>query len=154
MKKGRIAVIACILLVLLAYPMIHFANNHIAKKLENRLLECPLPPNTQIIESTSVAGKMLGNGNGMQWFGILLVKSNLDEKQLSEWYYREMEIGDGDELSVTEQETRYVFEFGNVLFAKKEDFDGCYQIRLCGNLAVGTETSVVISLLNSDLRGH
>lgn len=141
-------------MVLLAYPMIHFANNHIAKKLENRLLECPLPPNTQIIESTSVAGKMLGNGNGMQWFGILLVKSNLDEKQLSEWYYREMEIGDGDELSVTEQETRYVFEFGNVLFAKEEDFDGCYQIRLCGNLAVGTETSVVISLLNSDLRGH
>lgn len=154
MKKGRIAVIACILLVLLVYPMIHFANNHIAKKLENRLLQCPLPPNTQIIESTSVAGKMLGNGNGMQWFGILLVKSNLDEKQLSEWYYREMEIGDGDELSVTEQETRYVFEFGNVLFAKEEDFDGCYQIRLCGNLAVGTETSVVISLLNSDLRGH
>lgn len=114
----------------------------------------PFAAEYTIIESTSVAGKMLGNGNGMQWFGILLVKSNLDEKQLSEWYYREMEIGDGDELSVTEQETRYVFEFGNVLFAKEEDFDGCYQIRLCGNLAVGTETSVVISLLNSDLRGH
>lgn len=154
MKKGRIAVIVCILLVLLAYPMIHFANNHIAKKLENRLLECPLPPNTQIIESSSVAGKMLGNGNGMQWFGILIVKSDLDKDGLSEWYWREMDTGETDELAVYRQESPRVFEFGNVLFEKKDEFEDCYQIRLCGNLPIGTEHSFAENLLNADLRGH
>ena len=59
-----LAVIPAILLLFFAVgiPMI---NNAIALKIEGQLKKIPLPQETEIIESTSVAGKILGNGNGM-----------------------------------------------------------------------------------------
>lgn len=154
MKKGKVIFVVCIFLVVLPYLLIHFTNNHIAKELEKQLLRCPLPPDTEIIESTSVAGKMVGNGNGMQWFGILLVKSDMDEDQLSEWYHQKLNTDVNADIDVFMQDSPHVFEYINILFQNTSDFDRCYQIRLSGNLAVGTESSFIEELLNSDLRGH
>ena len=38
-----------------------------------------------MLDSASITGKMQGNGNGMQWFGIILIKSEMNEDELSIW---------------------------------------------------------------------
>lgn len=68
-----------------------FVNNYSASKIEKRLLALPLPEKTEYIESISKAGKMTGNGNGMQFLGTVLVESELTLEELDAYYdtYRE-----------------------------------------------------------------
>lgn len=154
MKKRNVIILVCILMLVLPYLLIHRTNDLIARAFEKELLSCPLPPATQIIESTSVAGKMIGNGNGMQWFGILLVKSDLDETQLSEWYHQAMDRDGSATIDVFKQDSPYVFAYDSILFRNSTVFDSCYQIRLADGMAAGAEPSFLHSLLNIDLRGH
>ena len=45
--------------------------------MANELVHFRLPKNTELIESIYKAGKLVGNGNGMQYFGVILIKSEL-----------------------------------------------------------------------------
>ena len=142
-------------MIVLFYAVIYVVNDHIAKRMERQLLECPLPPNSEIIDSASIAGKLQGNGNGMQWFGIILIKSEMDEVELSKWYNSSVNIeGTDDEIYVIKQETPKIFEYGNYRFKNYSGEDHCYQIRLFRNISVGFEASIWEELLNYDLRGH
>lgn len=154
MRKIGVALIAFLIVIILFHVTIYVVNNHIAKTLERKLLSCQLPPNSILIDTASVAGKMMGNGNGMQWFGIILIKSDMSEDMLSEWYNSHVDIEDTDMIYVFKQETPAVFEYGNHYFSNFPNEDDCYQIQLFRSSAVGAESSVWESLLNSDLRGH
>ena len=86
MKKVIIPiVIVCILFVgfIVSIPLV---NNNSAKNVEEQLLEVPLPDNTEIVESLSKAGKLTGNGNGMQYYGAILIKSQCSREELSDYY--------------------------------------------------------------------
>ena len=50
--------------------------------MEKELCETPLPEKTELIESISRAGKLTGNGNGMQYFGAILIRSDLSLEEL------------------------------------------------------------------------
>ena len=56
------------------------------KKTANELIDLPLPYSTEFIESIHKAGKLVGNGNGMQYFGAILIKSELPLDELKEYY--------------------------------------------------------------------
>ena len=71
--------------VLAAAPIV---NDTIAKKAANELAQFPLPNNTELIESIYKAGKLVGNGNGMQYFGAILIKSGLSLEELKEYYLK------------------------------------------------------------------
>ena len=64
---------------LLATP---FINDDVSKKTANELADLPLPGNTELIESVHESGKLVGNGNGMQYFGAILIKSDLSLEEL------------------------------------------------------------------------
>lgn len=87
MKKVLVAIILIVvfifLSVLVAAPII---NDNIAKKTANKLADLPLPNNTEFIEMVYIAGKLIGNGNGMQYFGAILIKSELSLEELKEYY--------------------------------------------------------------------
>ena len=86
MKKLKlVGILAAVVLIggVISIPLI---NNHTAYKVEKELCETPLPEKTELIESISRAGKLTGNGNGMQYLGALLVKSNLSLKDLKKYY--------------------------------------------------------------------
>ena len=74
MRKGiRIilaVIFASIILFLSLCPVI---NDISAKHIIAEIKSVPLPKDTQIIESFSQAGKLVGNGNGMQFFGAVLI---------------------------------------------------------------------------------
>lgn len=70
------AVIA--LLLVLAIPIsVVLVNDSAARDVEKELLALPVPEGAEVVESTSQAGKIVGNGNGMQYIGALLVRSDL-----------------------------------------------------------------------------
>ena len=87
MKKilaGFILTVVCILLCfLITVPIV---NSNVAKKTAKELVNLPLPENTEYIEDIYKAGKLVGNGNGMQYFGAILIKSELSLEELREYY--------------------------------------------------------------------
>lgn len=72
-----------LLCFLAAVPIV---NNNVAKKTAKELADLPLPENTEYIEDIYKAGKLVGNGNGMQYFGAILIKSELSLEELKEYY--------------------------------------------------------------------
>lgn len=89
MKKLLITIILIVVIiflsVLVAAPIV---NDNIAKKTADKLVDLPLPSNTEFIETVYLAGKLVGNGNGMQYFGAILIKSGLSLEELKEYYLK------------------------------------------------------------------
>ena len=80
-KLKLVGILAAVVLIgsVISIPLI---NNHTAYKVEKALCEIPLPEETELIESLSQAGKLTGNGNGMQYFGAILIRSELSLEEL------------------------------------------------------------------------
>lgn len=66
---------------------IQIINNSIADRVRSELASIPCPDTTIVEGSVFVAGKTFGNGNGMQYTGVILVRS-YDNKKRLETYYR------------------------------------------------------------------
>ena len=149
-RLRRLALIT--LVFVFAYWGIVFANDRIALSLKEMLVDHPLPPGTQLVDSKAVAGKMAGNGNGMQYFGMILVKTELSEEDL-EAYYRE-KLETEYYLYVEKQESQLIWPYKDYRFENWEDGDDSYCITLYRDSVVGLEDSLWEAILNSDLRAH
>ncbi len=82
---GTVGVLLCLLWLFLVI-IIPLRNDYIASETAKDIISLPLPDNTELIESKSLAGKLVGNGNGMQYFGAILVKSSLSLDELRQHY--------------------------------------------------------------------
>ena len=148
MKRAVIITSITVPVLLIAFLIsIPLVNDHSAAAVEERLAEIPLPENTEYIESVSVAGKLTGNGNGMQYFGAMLIKSGLSLEELDYYYasYRESEW----DLVVEKQEgqTIEVIEHGTLSFAcDMGPEEGYYIVSSWGS---GNEVFAML-----DIRGH
>lgn len=88
MKAYKIRYIAIFLaIILLSQIGIQIINNSIADSVRSELASIPCPDTTIVEDSIFVAGKTFGNGNGMQYTGVILVRSFENKKRL-ETYYR------------------------------------------------------------------
>ena len=154
MKKLFALLLLFLGMIGLFHTVIYLANNQTACALERRLLDCGLPPGSEMADSAAIAGKKLGSGNGMQWFGIVWIRSSMSGDELSQWYKSHAEFRDTDEISVIRQDAPEIFGPGSERCGHWPALESCWQIRLGRNTAVGTETSLWEGLLNHDLRGH
>ncbi len=146
MKKLKVVgILAAVVLIggVISIPLI---NNHTAYKVEKALCEIPLPEETELIESLSRAGKLTGNGNGMQYFGVILIRSELSLDELDAYYsdYRSNEW----EYLVEIQEGQYVevIDHGTLQFSEKIKDSGYYIV-----YSWGSGNSMLEEL---DIRGH
>ena len=113
MKKLEIVRILAAAILIGGVISIPLINNHTAYKVEKALCEIPLPEETELIESLSQAGKLTGNGNGMQYFGAILIRSDLSLEELDAYYsgYRSneweclVETQEGQSIEVIDHET-------------------------------------------------
>lgn len=78
---------------------IPLANDAAAREVEEELLALPLPDGAERVDSLSQAGKLVGNGNGMQYLGALLIRSDRSLDELREFYGAES-IGEGSPVTV------------------------------------------------------
>lgn len=89
-SKKRIRIIlgigGVILLLLAAVLSVPLVNDRTCAKITERLEDIPLPEDTAYLESVTKAGKLVGNGNGMQYFGTILIKSQSAAEELSAYY--------------------------------------------------------------------
>ena len=137
---GYLGIVLCFIL---SIPII---NDYCAYMVEKELCATPLPENTQLIDSVSKAGKLTGNGNGMQYLGAILIQSELTMEQLDSYYlhYRENEW----EYLVTVQTDRDLsfIELDHLRFSQEVTADGYYIVYSWGK---GIELYEML-----DMRGH
>jgi len=145
----RVTMVFVAVVLLLFAVGIPIANNAIALGVENDLKDIPLPENTALVESTSKAGKMVGNGNGMQYFGAILLKSDLSLEELDA-YYQTYRSGSFDCL-IAEQVSNdiLVVEHGDLAFRHDEYGVGYYIVYTWGSAPDWAR-----DWLDTDLRGH
>ncbi len=135
--------ILAIILMIISIPLI---NNFQAYKVKKELLNIALPEKTEIVESLSKAGKLSGNGNGMQYFGAMLIRSDLPFEDLETYYAKYAENGwDGP---FVEKPNGQVFDVTNwpIRFSASIDSQNYYIVYLWGG-----KSSV---FLDFDIRGH
>ena len=137
---GRLGIVLCFIM---SIPIV---NDYCAYMVEKKLCAAPLPENTQLIDSVSKAGKLTGNGNGMQYLGAILIQSELTMEQLDSYYlhYRENEW----EYLVTVQTDRDLsfIELDHLRFSQEVTADGYYIVYSWGK---GIELYEML-----DMRGH
>ena len=146
-----ISLIVMFVLPIISYIGIVVTNNSIADKIEKELVSYELPTNTKLVDSVSVAAKLTGNGNGMQYMGAILVDSGLSKEELKEYYSSEF-----DYIEVNEQETVNLDFIQNVSFdADIVSGDKTYYSIICWNDNRREIFGDFISeLLDFDIRGH
>ena len=146
-----ILLIVIISLPITSYVGIVITNNSIADKIEKNLASYELPANTELIDSISVAGKLAGSGNGMQYRGAILVDSDLSKEELKEYYSSEF-----DYIEVNEQETVNFDFIQNVSFdVDIKSGDKTYYSIICWDDDRREMFGDYISeLLDFDIRGH
>ena len=146
MKKLKLVGMLAAVVLIGGVIFISFINNNIAYKVEKELCETPLPEKTELIESISRAGKLTGNGNGMQYFGAILIRSDLSLEELDAYYsgYRSNEW----ECLVKIQEGQSIegIDHGTLQFAEEIKDRGYYIV-----YSWGSENSLLDEL---DMRGH
>lgn len=117
-----ISITSLLLAFMISVPVV---NNYTAKKIVDDLQNIPLPDYTSYIESIYGAGKYTGNGNGMQYFGCILIRSDLGTEELQKYY--SLYVSDEYKCIVEEQHEQKLkfIEHGNLSF-DKEVGENCY----------------------------
>lgn len=139
----RVTMVFVAVLLLFFSVVIPIINNAIALGIENKLKDVPLPPDTMLVESISKAGKLVGNGNGMQYFGAVLIKSELTADELLAYY------ADYD-CSLSPQASSNVSIVDRELAYRHDEYGvGYYTV-----YRWGSAPNWLRDLLNTDIRGH
>ncbi len=146
MKKIKlVGILAAVILIggVISIPLI---NNYTAYKVEKALCEILLPEKTELIESLSQAGKLTGNGNGMQYFGAILIRSELSLEELDA-YYSDYRSNEWEYLvQIQEGQSIEVIDHGALQFSKEIKDSGYYIV-----YSWGSGNSLLKEL---DIRGH
>ena len=146
MKKIKLVGILAAAVLIGSVISIPLINNHTAYKVEKALCEIPLPEETELIESLSQAGKLTGNGNGMQYFGAILIKSELSLEEL-ETYYSDYRSNEWEYLvEIQEGQSIEGIDHGTLQFAEEIKDRGYYIV-----YSWGSGNSLLDEL---DIRGH
>ncbi|MGN0375232.1 MAG: hypothetical protein ACI4EN_06995 [Butyrivibrio sp.] len=148
-KRILISVFVLLFIIILGiFISVPVVNDKTARYLVDELKSLPLPEGAVLLDSVSVAGKVSGNGNGMQFFGAILIESELTMDEIKA-HYKQFS-GNQFEYIVESQEQKEIrvidrgcsFSYLN----DKEDFRNYYIIYTWG--------SSDYPLSNLDLRGH
>ncbi len=140
-----LTVCAIVLLFVISIPIV---NNITAWAVAESLKDSPLPQNTELIESAYNAGRLVGAGNGMQYFGRVLVENELDISEVKTHYSTnetnlEIYVEEQNEQEITAdgigKDSRLLFE--------TDVSDGDYYIVYAWGDGVGIYAEL-------DVRGH
>lgn len=141
-KKVILAIIAILfLLPVIMSVIITAVNDSTAASVAKQLKQYALPQDTMYVESISKVGKLSGNGNGMQYYGAMLITSELSLEQLKEYYSQY-------DCYVYQQNTARLEELhGSLCFSTDPVPDNAYRVELWGD-------SPSWFFADLDIRGH
>ena len=135
--------LSAVLFFLFGVPAV---NDLTAVGVKNALCALPLPEQTERIDAVAKAGKLVGNGNGMQFFGAILIKSELSEQELAA-FYRPFAANEWSCQVVRQISPRIEsIELDTVSFKAFPDSGSYYRVQTWGDSP--------FALRDWDLRGH
>ena len=138
----RVTMVFVAVLLLFFAVVIPIINNAIALGVENELKDLPLPPDTELVESISKAGRWVSRGGGMQYFGAVLIKTELPTEDLLKYY-------DAYHCFVLPQSSADITAAEGKLTYRHEDYgDGYYTV-----YRWGSAPNWLAELLDTDMRG-
>lgn len=141
-KAVIITVVVLLLIPVILTVVITVVNDDTAAGIERELVSLPLPEKTVFVESLSKAGKLSGNGNGMQYLGVMLITSELSLEQLKAYY------GQYDDCYVYEQEASEIERLhGSLSFKTGPVPENAYMVEMWGD-------SPSWFFSEFDIRGH
>lgn len=145
-RAGGWVAVAVVVAVVVGIPVsITLVNDAAARDVESQLRSLPLPNGTELVESTSQAAKIVGNGNGMQYLGALLLRSDQNTAELQKYYDAQTT---SDKLDIRVAPSGSLDEFhGASGFIDDPAADGMFIVYAWGN----TPGDVFEEF---DLRGH
>lgn len=87
-KTKAVLIIAAVVLIIpvILVGVAAVVNDSAAAALEKQLAEIPLPDGMTCTESFSAAGKIVGNGNGMQYLAVMLITGDVPLESLQNYY--------------------------------------------------------------------
>lgn len=134
---------AALALFALSIPIV---NDRVAVKTAESVKNIELPDNTEYIETFSEAAKLVGNGNGMQYLGGILIKSGLSLDELQRYY---AQFAENEWEYIVERQTGQEIGFvehGSVRLSAEIEDDTYFIVYSWGS------NDSVFSIL--DIRGH
>ena len=146
MKKGTVMLVTLVVLLLIFLLSIPIVNDNVAKKTAERIKDTQLPNDSEYVESFSAAGKLVGNGNGMQYLGGILIRSEQSLEALK-IYYAQFSQNEG-EFIVENQRGRNVsmIEHGTLRLESDAEGDNYFIVYTWG------DNDTIFDAL--DIRGH
>ena len=115
-KKGKTIFIVIVLFIVVFLISCPIVNNITASHLINDIEDIPLPQKTHIVEKISQAGKLNGNGNGMQYFGAVLLESELSLEDIDQYYASYRQTSWDYIVEVQETQDIHAIEHGHSSF--------------------------------------
>ncbi len=147
MKKMLVAMLTVAVLMVCGFIIaVPIMNDNVAEKTAKELTEIPMPEGTEYIENISQAGKLVGNGNGMQYFGAILIQSELSLEELRAYYSN---YADSEWECIVERQTDNeisVIEHGSLAFESEITGDRFFVV-----YSWGSNDSIFNEF---DIRGH
>ncbi len=140
-KAVIITVVVLMLIPVILTVVITVVNDNTAAGVERKLVSLPLPEKTVFVESLSKAGKLVGNGNGMQYYGAMLISSQLSLDELREYY------GEYDCEVYSIDYPRIDIDHGDLCFKTEPFPDNAYMVEMWGE-------SPSQFFAEFDIRGH
>ena len=130
-KPAKIILILSLIIIigLIAVPfVISGTNDKAAQNIVTEIKSIPLPENTSIVDEVSAAGKLSGNGEGMQYFGAVLLKSELSLEDLQAYYGKYAQSKYSNIVACQEDKRIKVVEHKELNFNTEIDKDNDYYI--------------------------
>lgn len=123
---------AALLLLLFFFLICPLANDGAAKRNLRKVEALPLPEGAEKLESYSASGHLLGRGNGMQYLGLILLRSAQSEEELKLYYAALSKTG--EQYNVAAQTGRELAILPGRKHHFKTDISGgdCYIVYLWG----------------------
>lgn len=148
MKRIKIGYLLGVVMVLIigffiACPIV---NDITANAVAKDIWSLPTPADTIKVEKVSEAGKLVGSGNGMQFFGAVLIKSNLEIDKLKEFYSTYSENEWSYVVEKQNQSEIQMIEHAKLSFSSEVESDGFYIVYSWGN--------GISPFCEFDIRGH
>jgi hypothetical protein len=152
MKKiSKFSIIIFLLALVLAYIVVTIVNNSVSENILTTLKNTSLPEKTILCDSLSATGKLIGNGDGMQYFGAILIKSDLSLDELNSYYFKCRKYRGKEWFQIEPQNSKYVsvVEHCQLKFKALENIDN-----YSGYYIVYSWGSSNFKLQNCDMRVH
>lgn len=129
LAKIILIVFMVIIIGLIAVPfVISGQNDKAAQNIVKEIKSIPVPDNTSIVDEISAAGKLSGNGEGMQYFGAVLLESELSLEDLQAYYGKYAESKYSNIVACQENKRIKVVEHKELNFKAEIDKDNNYYI--------------------------